>query len=327
MLAISMFLWVRIGSAPFGRVQASSKTGIWPHAASCKDERLALSACFVLWMVAWEALPRAKFIAPMAEEAPVWGRQIKCSMQGPGALKVSCATMKEQTWFPTPWPYKPINESITRPGTHEFTMAFNNIGTYWYRIWRVSSPQLAPNELLIRDEDNLICSRGWGGPKACTWRSTHVIRACSQTVRIKTSWAVRKGIWTTVLSDTFFWCVSMWDLGGTNWREDWISTLKPFALVRAYDNIYVHACVYIYSWMHVCKDLFCMCRYKYIYICRYTFTPACMRGHMYVIRYENYGEQMYIQNKKWSHESHESHELCTHNLSLHVHKVYIHIYI
>ena len=175
MLAISMFLWVRIGSAPFGRVQASSKTSIWPHAASCKGERLALSACFVLWMVAWEALPRAKFIAPMAEEGPVWGRQIKCSMQGPGALKVSCATMKEQTWFPTPWPYKPINESITRPGTHEFTMAFNNIGTYWYRIWRVSSPKLTRNELLVRDEDNLICSRGWEGPKACTWRSRHVI--------------------------------------------------------------------------------------------------------------------------------------------------------
>ena len=175
MLAISMFLWVRIGSAPFGRVQASSKTGIWPHAASCKDERLALSACFVLWMVAWEALLRAKFIAPMAEEAPVWGRQIKCSMQGPGALKVSCATMKEQTWFPTPWPYKPINESITRPGTHEFTMAFNNIGTYWYRIWRVSSPKLTRNELLVRDEDNLICSRGWEGPEACTWRNRHVI--------------------------------------------------------------------------------------------------------------------------------------------------------
>ena len=84
-----VFLWVRIGSAPFGKVQASSKTDIWPRAASCKDERLALSARFVLWMVAWEALPWAKFIVPMAEEAPVWGRQIKCSMQGPGALKVS----------------------------------------------------------------------------------------------------------------------------------------------------------------------------------------------------------------------------------------------
>ena len=79
------------------------------------------------------------------------------------------------------------------------------------------------------------------------------------------SWAVRKGIWTIVLSDTFFWCVSMWDLGGTNWREDWISTLKPFALVRAFDNEYVHACVYVYSWMHVCIDLFCMRRYKYTF--------------------------------------------------------------
>ena len=162
-----VFLWVRIGSAPFGKVQASSKTDIWPRAASCKDERLALSARFVLWMVAWEALPGAKFIAPMAEEAPVWGRQITCSMQGPGALKVSCATMKEQTWFPTPWPYKPINESIFRPGTpwvyHGFQQ-YRYLLTYWYRIWRVSSPQLAPNEFLIRDEDNLICSRGWGDP-------------------------------------------------------------------------------------------------------------------------------------------------------------------
>ena len=191
-----------------------------PHASSCE------------W---WLEKPfrGAKFIAPMAEEAPVWGRQIKCSMQGPGALKVSCATVKEQTWFPTPWPYKPINESITRPETHEFTMAFNNIGTYWYRIWRVSSPKLTRNELLVRDEDNLICSRGWEGPKACTWRSRHVIPYVLRRIpsmftdgSYQTSWAVPKGIWTIVLSDTFFWRVSMWDLGGTNWREDWIHLYK-----------------------------------------------------------------------------------------------------
>ena len=96
-----VFLWVRIGSAPFGKVQASSKTDIWPRAASCKDELLALSACFVLWMVDWEALPRAKFIAPMAEEAPVWGRQIKCSMQGPGALKAWRSRHDSQLLGPT----------------------------------------------------------------------------------------------------------------------------------------------------------------------------------------------------------------------------------
>ena len=36
--------------------------------------RLALSTRFVLWMVALDALPGDKSIAPMAQEAPVWGR-------------------------------------------------------------------------------------------------------------------------------------------------------------------------------------------------------------------------------------------------------------
>ena len=144
-----------------------------------------------------------------------------------------------------------------------------------------------------------------------------------------------------VLSDTFFWCVSMWDLGGTNWREDWISTLKPFALARAFDNIYVHACVYIYSWMHVCIDLLRMCRYKYTFADIPLHVHVCAGICMYMRAYVPKATvNTCIYRTKTDHMNHMNYAhiicpyMCTHvfgsiyiNIFTHTYKIHACVYI